>query len=211
VSNIPVPRLLTFTLPLVPGNLGPVPRPITPELQHIVSRAVTPETEAANHLANYSGLALPRLDTLASLADQAPPSTPPHGLGPNLVSDQLLPPLSPFPTHDPRLGPLPDSFDPEDLTYCNDWDLPGSYDYEDDDDDAPNVRNLIRSPPSLPPSNALGLIFEPARLLPPLHPLPPDVLQLGPTPTRLASEAPTWRTANISHLEEEIDNVPLAS
>jgi hypothetical protein len=143
VSNIPVPRLLSHPLALLPGNLGPAPRPPTPEFQHIISRAVTPETEVTNRLAHYSDLALPRLDTLASLASQAPPSTPSPVLGPTLVSDQLLPPLSPLPTHDPRLGPLPSDFDPEDLTLCNDWDLPGSYDYDDDDGDAPNVSNII--------------------------------------------------------------------
>ena len=122
------PRLLTHPLPgSLPETLGPVPRRPTPEFQHIVSRAVTPETLAANRLASYSGPALPRLATLASLADQAPPSSPPsNALGLTFEPARLLPPLSPLPTHDPRLGPLPSSFDPEDLTYCNEWDLPGA-------------------------------------------------------------------------------------
>jgi hypothetical protein len=147
VSNIPVPRLLSYPVPgLLPENLGPTPRPPTPELQHIVSRAVTPETLAANRLASCSGFALPRLDTLASLADQAPPSSPPSNtLGLFFGPGTLLPPLSPLPIHDPRLGPPPSNFDPEDLTLCNEWDLPGASYIESDDDDAPTASRVLSS------------------------------------------------------------------
>jgi hypothetical protein len=147
VSNIPVPRLLSHPIQgLLPEHLSPTPRPPTPEFQHIVSRVVTPETLAANRLASYSGPALPRLDTLASLANQAPPSSPPsNALGLFFGLGTLLPPLSPLPTHDPRLGPLPSNFDPEDLSLCNEWDLPGASYIEDDDDAAPTASNVRSS------------------------------------------------------------------
>jgi hypothetical protein len=148
VPSYTAPRLLTHPLPgSLPETLGPVPHPPTPELQHIVSRAVTPETLAANRLASYSGPALPRLVTLASLAGQAPPSSPPsNALGLTFEPAGLLPPLSPLSTHDLRLGPLPSSFDPEDLTYCNEWDLPGASHIEDDDDDAPTASRVYVQP-----------------------------------------------------------------
>jgi len=131
---------------LLPEHLGPTPRPQTPELQHIVSRAVTPETLAANRLASYSGPALPCLDTLASLTDQAPPSSPlSNALGLFFGPRTLLPPLSPLPAHDPRLGPLSSNFDPEDLTLCNEWDLPGASYIKSDNDDTPTVSNVRSS------------------------------------------------------------------
>jgi hypothetical protein len=166
VSNIPVPRLLSYpVLGLLPKNLGPTPRPPTPELQHIVSRAVTPETLVANCLASYSGPALPRLDTLASLADQAPPSSPPsNALGLFFGPGTLLPPLSPLPTHDPRLGPFPSNFDPEDLTLCNEWDLPGASYIESDDDNAPTASRIIVS--SLTDQTPIELPGRPDSALP---------------------------------------------
>jgi hypothetical protein len=100
VSNIPVPRLLSYPVSgLLLENLSPTPCPPTPELQHIVSQAITPETLAANRLASYFGPALPRLDTLASLADQAPPSSPPTNALRLFFGPETL--LSPLPTHDP--------------------------------------------------------------------------------------------------------------
>jgi hypothetical protein len=89
---------------------------------------------------------LPHLDTLAFLANQAPPSSPPsNALGLFFGPGTLLPPLSPLPAHDPHLGPLPSNFDPEDLTLCNEWDLPGASYIEDDDDDTPTASNVRSS------------------------------------------------------------------
>jgi hypothetical protein len=207
VSNIPIPRLLSYPVQgLLPENLGPVPRPPTPELQHIVSRAVTPKTLAANRLASYSGPALPCLDTLASLANQAPPSSPPsNALGLFFGPEPLLPPLSPLPTHNPRLGPLPSNFDPEDLTLCNKWDLLGASYIKSDNDDAPTASRIIVSslidqtpiellgrpdsaPPSPPRSQASPSAHTFGAPSPPYivqSPSPdPTSLHVGPSPPR---------------------------
>jgi hypothetical protein len=148
VSNYPAPCLLTYPLPgSLPKTLGPVPHPPTPELQHIVSRAVTPETLATNRLASYSGPALPHLITLASLTDQAPPSSPPsNALGLTFEPADRLSPHLPLPTHDLQLGALPSSFDPEDLTLCNKWDLSSASFIEEDDLDAPTTSRILVQP-----------------------------------------------------------------
>jgi hypothetical protein len=210
VSNIPVPRLLSYPVPgLLPENLGPAPHPPTSELQHIVSWAVTPETLAANRLASYSGPALPHLDTLASLANQAPLSSPPsNALGLFFGPEPLLPPLSPLPTHDPRLGPLPSNFDPKDLTLCNEWDLPGASYIESDDDDVPTASRIIVSsltdqtpielpgrPDSAPPSPPRNQASPSAHTFG--APSPPYIVQSpspDPTSLRISTSPPRPHT-----------------